>query len=207
MAIGVRLGVWCAGAAVACLSLAPYAAAGTPQELLEPAAAPSAFGSRAADNSLTVAWIAREGAIRGYAVRVACAPDRLACPAREWFVERHGGAELSSYVVRVRVPAGATIVRVGLEAVDQKGRRVPVAERYVPQAPERLHSARLADEASRATLGACVGAGSLVAPRLVFLASPEQCYRAVPPTDGAFGAHVPLLLSSRGPPAVTRARS
>jgi hypothetical protein len=206
MAIGVRLGVWCASA-VASLSPALCAAAGGPRPLIVPSAATSAFDSRAGDDSLTVAWIAREGAIRGYTVRVACAPDRVACPDREWFVARQGGAELSHYVVRVRVPPGATMVRVGLEAIDEQGRHLAVAERYVPQAPERLRTGRSAEDASPPTLGACAWSGSFVAPRPFAHATLEERDRPVPPADGSTLAPVPILLCSRGPPFVASLNS
>lgn len=204
MAIGIRLGVWCAGT-VASLSPA-LCAADTSAHLIAPPAAPTALYSTAPGDSLTVAWIAREGAIRGYTIRVACAEDRVACPDQEWFVARHAGGELASYVVRVPVPAGATMVRVGLEAVDEAGRRVPVAERYVPQGRERLGGTRPPSDARQAAI-ASPGPGSIVAPRPLLLAILQERDHPVAPADRAIGVRAPILLSSRGPPSVISAHS
>jgi hypothetical protein len=198
MALGLRLGVWCA-TAVASLASGVCLAAGASDAFVASPTAPL-FDTRGSDESLTVAWIARERAIRGYTVRVACAPDRVACRGQEWFVARQSGAELSSYVVRVRVPAGATMVRVGLEAVDEHGRHLPVAERVVPHAPERLGGARRVGPDDPATASACTASASVVAPRPYLFARLGEREPALQRADAHPGAAVPILLSSRGPP-------
>lgn len=204
MTIWGRLGICCAGAVA---SLTPVVCdASAPLDLTPPTS--SVLSAGPSEESLTVSWIAREGAIRGYSLRVACAPDRIVCPEQEWFVARQGEGSLSSYVVRLRVPAGASIVRVGLDAIDADGRHLPVAERFVPRAPVRVgEGSRPADDTTREMPAPRVGSESSVDARPFGLATLELHDRALPSRDDPTRSRTAILLSSRGPPAATRPNS
>jgi hypothetical protein len=185
-----RLGVWCAGVLA---SLSPAVClADTSQRWITPSGLESHASGR---DSVTVAWIAREGAIRGYNVRVACASDRVACPEQEWFVARRGGAPLASYVVRLPVPPGARTVRVQLRSRRRAG-KAPARRRAIRGPGSRAPAATRGRPrpGQCAALGAAKWSGSLVAPHAARIEPLEDAApRSRPPRDRS--ARPPLSAS------------